>query len=67
MRGLTNCRQALENRRQSHRRMVSPAVEVLDQRALLSAGLGVPLAGSTNIASFAPEFHDISVGAQHRR
>jgi hypothetical protein len=24
------------------------------------------LAGSTNIASFAPEFHDIQVGAEHR-
>jgi hypothetical protein len=24
------------------------------------------LAGSTNIASFAPEFHDIRVGVEHR-
>jgi hypothetical protein len=24
------------------------------------------LAGSTNIASFAPEFHDIQVGVTHR-
>jgi hypothetical protein len=40
MNGLSNFRETLHHRRPPRRRSLSPAVEGLDQRALLSAGLG---------------------------
>ena len=45
MNGLSNFRETRHPRRPPRRRAFSPAVEGLDQRALLSAGLGHALAG----------------------
>jgi hypothetical protein len=45
MNGLSNFRETRHPRRPPRQRAVSPAVEGLDQRALLSAGLGHALAG----------------------
>ncbi len=45
MNGLSNLRETRHPRRPPSRRAFSPAVEGLDQRALLSAGLGHSLAG----------------------
>jgi hypothetical protein len=45
MSGLSNFRETFPPRRPYRRRSLSPAVEGLDQRALLSAGLGPALAG----------------------
>ena len=45
MSGLSNFRETFQPRRLPRRRSLLPAVEGLDQRALLSAGLGHALAG----------------------
>ena len=45
MSGLSNFRETFHPRRPPRRRSLSPAVEGLDQRALLSAGLGHAIAG----------------------
>ena len=45
MSGLSNFRETFHHRRPPRRRSLSPAVEGLDQRALLSAGLGYALTG----------------------
>ena len=45
MSGLNNFRETFNPRRPARRRSLAPVVEGLDQRALLSAGLGHPLAG----------------------
>jgi hypothetical protein len=45
MSGLSNLRDTFHPRRPPRRRSLSPAVEGLDQRALLSAGMGHALAG----------------------
>jgi hypothetical protein len=45
MNGLSNFRETRHLRRPPRRRSISPAVEGLDQRALLSAGLGSAMAG----------------------
>ena len=44
MSGLSNFRETFQPRRPPRRRSLLPAVEGLDQRALLSAGLGHALA-----------------------
>jgi hypothetical protein len=45
MSGLSNFRETFQPRRPPRRRSISPAVEGLDQRALLSAGVGHAVAG----------------------